>query len=94
MGNARSDFQHRVNIAALYISRGAATSRAFSNCFEHYDGDAVAVALFRRAEKAPEGDLAKNLWRYLCRESVSRLAAENAHRQNLAAWARDLAALA
>lgn len=88
------NYAGRVNCAALVISTGGRTSRSFDNCFEMYDGDAVAVALYRRAQKAPDGALARNLWRYLSQDSVEVVAAENAHRKNLTGWARDLRAKA
>lgn len=90
--NSPENYAGRVSAAALVISTGGRTSRSFDNCFENYDGDAVAVALYRRAQKNPEGNLAQNLWRYLSRDSVEPLAAANAHRSNLAAWARELRA--
>lgn len=88
--NDPDNFAGRVNLAALYISQGRRTSRAFDSCFENNDGDAVATALYRRAQKNPDGALAANLWRYLSRDSVEPVALANAHRQNLAAWSRDL----
>lgn len=90
--NDPDNFAGRVNLAALYISQGRRTSRSFDNCFENNDGDAVATALYRRAQKNPDGPLARNLWRYLARESVEAVALENAHRKNLAAWSRELVA--
>lgn len=90
--NDPENFAGRVSLAALYISQGNRTTRAFDNCFENADGDAVAVALYRRAQKSPDGPIARNLWRYLARESVERTAAENAHRKNLTQWARELRA--
>ena len=47
------NFQGRVSLAALYISKGRETTRSFDTCFEMWDGDAVAVALLRRAERNP-----------------------------------------
>ena len=90
--NDPENFAGRVNLAALVISQGGRTSRSFDNCFENYDGDAVATALYRRAQKNPDSDLARNLWRYIARDSVEPLAQANAHRQNLTAWARELRA--
>lgn len=92
--NDPDNYAGRVNLAALIIGSGRETSRSFDNCFENYDGDAVAVALYRRAQKSPDTALARNLWRYLCRESVTACAEKNAHRTNLAAWARELRAKA
>lgn len=90
--NDPDNFAGRVNLAALYISRGRRTSRNFDSCFENHDGDAVATALYRRAQANPDGDLARNLWRYLSRDSVEPVATENAHRKNLAQWSRELRA--
>jgi len=57
-----------------------------------YDGHAVSVALYRRAQKDLHGPLAANLWRYLRQDIIEPRAAENAHRKNLTAWARELRA--
>ena len=84
------NFQGRVSLAALYISEGRETTRSFDTCFEMWDGDAVAVALLRRAERNPDGPIARNFDRYLSRESVGAVARANAHRKNLTAWAREL----
>ena len=46
-------FHERVNHAARCLLSGATHSRHFDTCFEMYDGDAVAVALSRRATKHP-----------------------------------------
>lgn len=86
------NFAGRVNLAALYISEGRNSSRSFDTCFEMYDGAAVGLALMRRAEKNPDSPLARNLWLYLGREHAEANAAENGHRANLAAWARELRA--
>lgn len=90
--NDPENFAGRVNLAALIISQGRQTSRSFDGCFENFDGDAVATALYRRAKRSPESKLALNLWRYLGRDSVEPLALDNAHRTNLAQWARELRA--
>jgi hypothetical protein len=92
--NDPENFHGRVNFAALIISQGRPTSRGFDGCFENHDGDAVATALYRRAQARPESALARNLWRYLGRESVEAVALDNAHRTNLAAWSRELRARA
>lgn len=72
--NRPDNFAGRVNYAAAVISEGRPTSRGFDNCFENHDGDAVAAALVRRAEKNPR--LAANLWRYLCRQTAEEAAAK------------------
>jgi hypothetical protein len=56
--------------AASYISAGRETTRSFDSCFEWWGADAVAVALYRRAQKRPETQMARNLFKYLCRDSV------------------------
>ena len=61
--NKHNNYAGRVNYAAQIISKGGNTSRAFDNCFENYDGDAVAAALIRRSEKNER--LRANLPRYL-----------------------------
>jgi len=58
-------FAARVAFAAAVIARGGETSRKFDTCFEMYDGDAVAAGLMRRAKANPEGNLARNLFRYI-----------------------------
>lgn len=69
------DFAGRVAFAARVISSGDRTSRRFDGCFEMNDGDAVAVALFRRTRARPDTALARNIWRYLDRQSVQDAAA-------------------
>jgi hypothetical protein len=69
----QNSFTARVNLAANYISQGRNSSRAFDSCFENYDGDAVVVALGRRAQARPDGNLAKNIGKYLSVDSVSSL---------------------
>jgi len=85
-------FLQRVNMAAAYISGGRRASRAFSSCFEMWDGDAVGAALLRRAEKRPASKLAANLWRYLAREHVEAAAARHPAGLTLAEWSRALIA--
>lgn len=92
--NDLENFAGRVNFADLVIRQGREASRSFDNCFENYDGEAVALALYRRAQKKPDGALARNLWRYLGQNEVTELATENTHRTNLAAWSRELIAKA
>lgn len=72
-------FKKRVNFAANYISAGRKTTRTFDSCFENYDGDAVATALVRRAQAKPNGKLAKNLWRYISKETVEPVVAKYTH---------------
>ena len=58
-------FDYRVKVAANFISSGHKTTRHFDNCFENFDGDAVALALHLRALKRPDTKLAKNISRYI-----------------------------
>lgn len=74
-------FAARVNYAVRVISAGSKTSRGFDNCFESCDGDAVAVAVYRRSLKNPA--LAANIWRYLGRESVMECVEKLAHVTNM-----------
>jgi hypothetical protein len=86
------NYAGRVSLAAFYISQRRESSRAFDTCFEMYDGDAVAVALWRRAQAKPNSDLAGFLRCYLNMADIEKLATANAHRKNLTAWARELRA--
>lgn len=83
--NDPENFAGRVNYAAQVISAGRNTSRAFDNCFENDDGDEVAAALMRRAEKNER--LAANLFRYISRETATE-AYERLRGVNLAESAR------
>lgn len=68
------NFSGRVNYAALVISQRRQTTRSFDTCFEMYDGDAVAAAIWRRSLRNPK--LASNLGRYLdpnrCKQSFEQ----------------------
>lgn len=86
------NFAGRVNLAAFYMIQGREPTRAFDTCFEMYDGDAVGVALYRRMKASKDSGLAWGLPRYLNLPDIEKLAADNAHRKNLAAWARELRA--
>lgn len=59
-------FDMRVSRAAAHMASGRPITRSLDNCFENFDGDAVAHALYRRAAKNPEGKLARNIGKYLC----------------------------
>lgn len=85
-------FAERVNFAARVIaSRGTAT-RSFDTCFEMWDGDAVGVALYRRARGNTK--LRANLFRYCARDSLVPLAFANRRRKDLKGWAAELRAQA
>ena len=73
------NYHGRVALAANYISRRLNGTRTFDTCFEMYDGDLVAVALYRRVTRNPDSALARNIWNYLNRESVTATAAKYAH---------------
>jgi hypothetical protein len=86
----RRTFRERVDFAARYISSGRSTNRTFDGCFGSFDEDAVVTALYRRAQARPDTKMAKNLWRYISKESVIPTAEENAHRTDLGAWSAEL----
>lgn len=73
------NFQGRVNLAAQYIAQGKDVScnRTFDTCFEMNDGEVVAAALYRRAQKNPK--LAQNMPRYLGMDIVKENAEQFAH---------------
>lgn len=83
-------FSTRVNFAVDYIRRGRNTTRRFDTCFEMWDGDAVAVAVYRRMRHDP--DMRRKLWRYVARASVLPLAFRERRRstRNLPVWAAEL----
>lgn len=66
------NYQGRINFAAKYIAQGRRTTRHFDTCFEMWDGDFVATALYRRAQKNPK--LAAALPRYLNLDSIKATA--------------------
>ena len=71
------NYTGRVNLAVNYITRGSRTTRHFDTCFEMWDGDIVATAIYRRALKNPK--LAEKLPKYLNIDSIAATAAEYAH---------------
>ena len=85
-------FRARVEKAAAWIGTGRPTSRAFDSCFEMWDGAAVCVALLERAQRRPDTKLAANLWRYLARHHVEKVASERPPGLSLAEWSRQLVA--
>ncbi len=85
--NDRDNFAGRVNFAAFIIIQGKATSRSFDNCFENWDGDAVAAALVRRAEKNER--LARNLFKYINQQTATE-AYEQYKGRKLAQVAKEL----
>lgn len=87
--NNPDNFAGRVNYAAQVIAQGRRTSRAFDNCFENYDGDAVVVALYRRSQK--NENLAARLFGYIGKESTLEAVAKYEGR-NLAEVSREIIA--
>ena len=87
------NFAGRVNYAATVMLRGGTCTRHFDTCFEMYDGEVVAVALYRRAAKNPK--LAAALARYIDAELAAKAAAAYAHipTRGLAEEARKLRAI-
>lgn len=75
--NREDNYAGRVNYAAAVIIAGREPTRNFDNCFENYDGEIVATALWRRAQKNPR--LAQNLPRYLAVDLCEKNAQEFAH---------------
>lgn len=75
--NRPDNFSGRVNYAAAVIADRREPTRNFDNCFENWDGDVVATALWRRAQKNTR--LAENMPRYLSMELVERNAQTMAH---------------
>ena len=85
--NKPENFAGRVNYAASVISRGRGTGRAFDGCFENWDGDAVAAALMRRAEKNEK--LCANLFRYI-NQQIATEAYDRYKERDLVEVAREL----
>ena len=56
-------FAYRVSFAAAVMLRGGRTTRSFDTCFEMWDGDEVAAAIWRRSLKNPK--LAAALPKYI-----------------------------
>lgn len=65
---SRDNFAGRVDHVAAVIIRGGGTNRRFDGCFEMWDGDAVAAAIYERSLSSPR--LAANLSRYLVIDSI------------------------
>ncbi len=61
-------FTRRVNLALSLIGAGQTNTRSFDACFEMYDGELVAVAVYRRAQTDPA--LLARLWRGLGQAST------------------------
>lgn len=87
--NKPENFAGRVRYAAYVISQGKNSTRALDNCFENHDGDAVAAALVRRAEKNEK--LRANLFRYINRQ-IATEAYERFKGRKLSDVARELRA--
>lgn len=80
-------FSARVNYAAACFMRGT-SSRSFDTCFEMWDGDAVVVALVRRASKN------EKLYAAIARRWRDGFPAQWTETANQYAGIRDLSALA
>ena len=80
-------FAERVSLACAVIASGGETTRTFDTCCEMSDGDAVAVAVYRRSRRNP--DIRRNIWRYLSREYVLPIAWRMRRVRNLAQAARE-----
>jgi hypothetical protein len=68
-------FNRRLQFAASFISLGRPTTRTFDSCFENFDGDVIALALYLRSLKRPDTQMARNLWKYIgTKEQIIALA--------------------
>lgn len=81
------NFSGRVNLLARVIATGGRTTRTTDSCCEMYDGDEVCVAVYRRSLK--NESIARNIWRYLSRDTVMEAAERLSGVANLAAEARN-----
>lgn len=81
------NFSQRVSLASATIRRGGNTTRHFDTCFEMYDGDAVAAAIWRKAQN--DDRMMRNLPRYLNIDSI-RECAERYKGRKLHEVAREL----
>ena len=61
-------FYERVNYAIRCILMGRTGTRGYDTCFEMYDGELVAVAVYRHAQANPA--LLERLWRGLGQAST------------------------
>ena len=59
-------FYERVNYAIRCILMGRTGTRGYDTCFEMYDGELVAVGVYRRVQANPA--LAQRLWAGLGRD--------------------------
>jgi hypothetical protein len=63
-----AQFWYRVDYAACQIARRGRVTARLNACFGMGDGEAVQVALVRRARLKPRGPLAATLYTYINRE--------------------------
>lgn len=61
--NITENYKGRVDYACKVIALNGNKTRTFDSCFENHDGDEVAVAVLRRAEKNPK--IQANVFKYL-----------------------------
>lgn len=85
--NRPDNFAGRVNYAAAVIANKRTPTRSFDNCFENYDGDAVAAALMRRAERNQR--LRENMPKYISMD-LARKNFEEYRGRNLNEVSREL----
>lgn len=85
-------FYERVNYAIRCIQIGRTGTRGYDTCFEMYDGELVAVAIYRRAQADPA--LAVRLWTGIGRDVTLAAVARYADvpDRQLAQMARELRA--
>ena len=75
----KKTFSERVNYAARWIVSGRPTTRSFDSCFECFDGEAIVLALCRRAQKNEK--LRHALPRYIAEESIRDVPLRNEGRR-------------
>ena len=93
--NDPENFAGRVNYAAAVLVRNGGlgpngSTRGFDNCFENSDGEVVAAALARRAQKNER--LRAALYKAIDAKYVEQAVAEYGAVRNLAVAARELRA--
>lgn len=79
----KTPLQASIEFAARVISGGTPTNRNFDNCFEWHGRHAVAIALYRRAQKRPYTKLAHKLYKYLSKDAVIGSVEEYGHWDDL-----------
>lgn len=78
MNNSTPDtLNARVNTVCAYMLEDRRTDRNFDSCFEMYDGDIVAVAIYRRAQN--NNVLQQRLYKYLCIHATNNAVTKYQH---------------